>query len=487
MRLLAALAFAAACDSGELHWPQFRGPNASGVAADADPPVVFGPDHNVRWSAEVGPGHSSPVVAGDRLFLTTADADAKTLSVVCLDRHTGDRRWTRSVTADAFEKGHPSFHPASSTPAADGDRVVAYFGSYGLLAFSAGGEPLWERRLPLATSFGGNAASPVIADGRVLLYRGTYTDHLLAARDAATGEELWSVPLEEKVTGETACTACPVVSGGTVVAHTAWGVQGFDLTTGRRRWVAKAATTATSTPVLAGDEVLVAAWNKLGEPALRPEMPTFDSLLADHDADTDGLIAPAELPTLWLFHRPDGAEAPMNGGTVRFRWADKDGNGAIDADEWSRQLQDVAKFRAGDRTHGLIAVPLGREGVLPADAVRTLLTEGIPEVPSPLSDGVRAYLLKNGGVLSVVDLATGRRTARVRTGGRGTHYASPVLAGGRLYAAAGDGTLSVLTLGDRPKVLAANRLGDPVYATPAPVGDTLYVRTHARLYAFARE
>ncbi|MAD80124.1 MAG: hypothetical protein CMJ50_04670 [Planctomycetaceae bacterium] len=466
-------------------WPQFRGPNSSGVANDASVPVAFGPGTNELWRTPLGSGHSSPCVVGDAIFLTTYDKAQEKLAVVCIARSGGKIRWQRVVPTDAIEKGHPSFNPASSTPASDGERVVAYFGSYGLICFDMDGKQLWDFRMPLAKTFGGNAASPVIVGDRVVLYRGTYVDHFLLAVDKTTGKQLWKIPQAEHINGEMACTACPIIAGDKVIVHTARSVQAFDISSGKRIWVAKCATTATSTPLLAGNEVIVAAWNKMGEPALRPPFPRFEQMIAKHDKNRDEKLSRGEFPTLWIFHRPDGAEAPQNGATVRFEWADKNKDGKIAEDEWAIQARELDKYRAGYDTHGVLAIRLDGEGMLGGDQLRTLETQGIPEVPSPVCDGRNIYFVKNGGVLTCLELKTGELVYRKRTGGRGTHYASPLIADGKIFTIAGNGQISVLTLGPNPKLLATNDMQDGVYATPAIVDGTIYVRTHSALHAFA--
>jgi len=470
--------------AGDVEWPQFRGPNSTGVVDGPAPPVEFGPGKNELWHVDVGSGHSSPCIAGDSLYVTSFEKEKNEVAVVCVDRTKGRVRWRKPIRVDKLEKGHPSFNPASSSPATDGERVVAYFGSYGLVCFDAKGEKLWEIRMPLAKSFGGNAASPAIFGDRVILYRGNYVDHYLLAVDKKTGKELWKVPQGEPFSGEMACTACPILAGGKLIVHTARSVQAFDIGTGERLWVTKCATTATSTPLVSGKEVLVAAWNKMGEPALRPTFPTFEQLVEKNDKDGDKTISRDEFPRLWIFHRPDGQEAPMNGGTIGFGWADKNKNQEIETDEWASRIRDLEKFRAGYDNHGMLAIPLDSEGVVGKEKVRVLEKQGIPEVPSPLCDGKYIYFVKNGGVLTVLELASGKRLTRVRTGGRGTHYASPLIAGGKIYTVAGSGRISVLSKGAKPEVLAKNDMPDPVYATPAVVDGTLYVRTHQALYAF---
>ena len=465
-------------------WPQFRGVNSSGIATGPAPPIEFGPGTNELWKTPVAAGHSSPCISGDRIFLTTFDESSKELAVVCLDKETGETRWRRSVPTEKIEKGHPSFNPASSSPACDGDRVVAYFGSFGLICFDLDGAKLWEVPMPLAKSFGGNAASPIIVGDRVILYRGCYVDHFLLAVDKETGDELWRVPQDEPFTGEMACTACPIVASDKLIVHTARSLQAFNLNNGEQIWETKCATTATSTPVIAGDQVIVAAWNKMGEPALRPEFPSFDELLERHDEDKSGSIGSGEFPELWIFHRPDGAEAPMNGAKIGFKRTDSDQDGNIDRDEWERTLEGIKRFRAGYQNHGILTVPIESRGVVDTQSVRTLETEGIPEVPSPLFDGKYIYFVKNGGVLTCIDHQTGDRVYRMRTRGRGTHYASPLIAEDKLFTVAGDGKITVIQLGPEPKILAVNDMKASVYATPAIVGGVLYVRTHRSLHAF---
>lgn len=465
-------------------WPQFRGPNSSGVAT-CDVPVNLDLQTNVRWQTTVGPGHSSPCVTHGRITLTSFDAEASTVSVHSLDAATGQPVWQRNFVVRNMEKGHPSFNPASSSPASDGQVVIAYFGSLGLVALSADdGHTLWEKRMPTTKSFGGNATSPLIAGDVVVLYRGNYVDHFLLAVDRLSGKELWRVPQTEKFTGEMACTACPIVAGDRLIVHSARSLQCFDLTSGQLNWLTKCATTATSTPVIVGDRVMVAAWNKMGEPALRPPFPSFAQLLENEDENGNALIERGEFPPLWIFHRPDGIEAPMNGGKVRFQWADRNKDGTINSNEWKQQLADLEKFRAGYETHGLLAVPLDSTGILTQEDVHTLETQGIPEVPSPVSDGQFVYLIKNGGILTVIDASTGKRVSRIRTPGRGTHYASPIIAGRHLYVTSGDGVITVLTCGAKPKVVTSNNMEAAVYATPAVAEGRLFVRTHRTLYAF---
>src|SRR5215813_15475128 len=120
----------AAQQGGKAWWPQFRGPNSSGLG-EGKPPVNFGPDQNVLWKTAVGPGLSSPIIWEGRVFLTEFDRANKQLATLCIDRRTGKILWRRILKPERIEKVHELSSPAGSTPATDGERVYVYFGSYG--------------------------------------------------------------------------------------------------------------------------------------------------------------------------------------------------------------------------------------------------------------------------------------------------------------------------------------------------------------------
>ncbi|MEM6690965.1 MAG: PQQ-binding-like beta-propeller repeat protein [Planctomycetota bacterium] len=364
--------------------------------------------------------------------------------------------------------------------------MVAYFGSFGLICFDHQGEERWRRPMPKPRSFGGNATSPALFGNRLILYRGNHVDHYLTAIDKRNGKIIWKVEIDEPFTDELACTSCPIRHGNQVILHAARSVQFFDLMTGRREWQTKAATTATSTPVIIEDQVIVAAWNKMGEPSLRPSFPSFAELISEHDANRSRSISKSEFPKLWLFHRPDGMEAPMNGATIRFSKSDHNRDGIIDEEEWEQTLAGIEAFRSGYQTHGVLAIPLEGQQDHRLAQVRTLVKSSVPEVPSPIAYEGVIYTVKNGGVLTSIDYRSGDMTARLRTKGTGTHYASPVIGGDHLYTVSGDGLISVLSLGAKPEVIATNQMPARVFATPAISDGVLYVRTHERLHAFSR-
>src|SRR5947209_8213152 len=149
-----------ACFTGPAHgqdvprWPQFRGPNATGIAADAKPlPVEFGPDKNLKWKTPIPPGHSSPCVWGDCIFVTAFDKEANKLETIGLDRRDGRILWRKAAPAEKVEKVHATGSPAVATPATDGERVYVYFGSCGLFCYDFDGKEIWTKPLPTAQTY----------------------------------------------------------------------------------------------------------------------------------------------------------------------------------------------------------------------------------------------------------------------------------------------------------------------------------------------
>lgn len=128
-------------------WPQFRGPNGSGVAADAArPPVAFGPEKNLRWKVSLPRGISSPIVSGGRVSVTGVADGA--IFMLALEAEDGRELWRRALPASKLESSHPFSSPAAATPCTDGERVYAYTNSFGVVAYDFAGRELWQRPLP---------------------------------------------------------------------------------------------------------------------------------------------------------------------------------------------------------------------------------------------------------------------------------------------------------------------------------------------------
>src|SRR5438128_8698726 len=153
-----------------LAWPRFRGPGGSGIADHQKPPVELGPDKNVLWKVPVPSGLSSPIVAGDKLVLTAFENGK--LYTIAYRRADGTEAWRSEAPAKQIEPYYKAEgSPAASTPATDGERIVSYFGSCGLLCYDLSGKELWKFEMPPAATSGnfGSGVSPIVADGIVVL------------------------------------------------------------------------------------------------------------------------------------------------------------------------------------------------------------------------------------------------------------------------------------------------------------------------------
>src|SRR5262245_30160586 len=176
-------------NSGKAWWPQFRGPNSSGLG-EGKPPVNFGPDQNVLWKTALGPGISSPIIWEGHIFLTEFDRANKRLATLCIDRGTGKILWRRFVTPEKIENVHRISSPAAATPATDGERVYVYFGSYGLVCYDFSGNQQWERQLPVPQNPYGGSASPILA-GELLVLNHQGKDSYLLGVNRRDGRTVW--------------------------------------------------------------------------------------------------------------------------------------------------------------------------------------------------------------------------------------------------------------------------------------------------------
>ena len=473
--------------SRDNQWAQFRGPSGTGIAAGAKvPPTEFGPSRNVLWTTALPSGHSSPAIWGDRIFLTAFDSRRRTLEVIALKRTTGAILWRRDVPVTQIETVHTLSSPATATPAVDGDQVYVYFGSYGVLAYDFDGRERWAAPMPVVEVPFGSGTSPIVTGDRVIVSRQEPKDPFIAALDRKTGKVLWKraykVPPGLPVAFGSHST--PLVFGDQVVIHGATRVLAYDLATGALRWWAAAATSGASTPVSDGTFIYVATWYPFGEADQLPPIPGFDSMVQEHDANGDAVLSPDEIPAnLSIFSRPEtpdvpGATMSLRSGFIRF---DANKDGMLDRGEWNAALGVVRKVSL---EHGLIALKPDGTGDVTTTHVQWKEKSAIPEVPSPLVYHSRVYMVRNGGILTSVDAATGTVVYPRASALRDQYYASPVVAGEHLFVASGDGIVCVLRTGDKLDVLSRNDLGESIFASPAIADGVLYVRTPSKLTAF---
>jgi outer membrane protein assembly factor BamB len=418
--------------NAQTNWPAFRGANAAGVSRTAVPTTWdVAASRNVAWKTPIpGLAHSSPIVWGDRIYVTTAvaasgrsevktgDADKSgidsaadigphTWRLIAVDRATGKIVWDRAVHQGTPRmKRHVKASHASATPATDGRSIVALFGSEGLFCFDMDGKQKWRVDLGVMdvglvddpSYQWGPASSPVIFEDRVIVQNDRHKDAFLAAYDLATGKELWRAAHDEYPSWAT--PSIVRTAGRTeIVTNAGKNIRGFDPASGRELWrLADSGTQVkVPTPVVAGELVIV------------------------------------------------------TGG-----------------------------YPAGGRP--IYAIRPGGSGALPKSALAWQTERGSPYTGTPLAHDGLLYVCTDNGILSAYDAKSGERLYQQRVStAAGGFSASPIAAGDRLYLASEEGDVFVVQAGRAFKLLATNRMGEITMATPAATGDMLVVRTRSQL------
>lgn len=448
-----AAAPASTAKADELHWPQWRGPLANGVAPAANPPIEWSEGKNVRWKVKLpGRGTSTPIIWGDSIFIqaaipvtkpplgqtsaapaargdappagergrggpgrggrgggfgSTPPTDPYQFVLLCLDRKTGETRWQKVAREEVPHEGHHRDHGFSSySPVTDGKHVYAYFGSRGLHCFDMDGNLKWQKdlgRMQTRNGFG-EGSSPALFGDTLVVTWDHEGDDFIVALDKTTGDERWR---EKRDEDQTWATPLVVEHDGATQVVTAGGrkVRSYDLKTGKQIWEAPGLTQNSIPSPVAGHGMVYAT--------------------------------------------------------------------------------------AGFRGNALYAIRLGRSGDLTGtDAIAWSGTRGTPYVPSPLLYGERLYLFSgNNAILSCFDAKTGKPLIETeRIDDIDGVYASPVGAAGRVYLLGRNGVAVVIKhmeSGDKVDVLATNALDDRFDASPAAVGNELFLRGHDHLYCIA--
>lgn len=422
------------------------------------------------WRRELPPGNSSPCVCGDAVYLTYFNKDTEELGTVALDRETGRERWRRIAPAERLEPFHPVGSPASSTPACDGARVYAFFGSYGLLCYDLEGELLWSRPMgPFQDEFGASS-SPVLVDGKVILNEDHDVNSFLIALDAETGETVWKTERE----GFTRSYSTPVVwhAGGEPQIVVAGSLQlaAYDPATGEKIWwVNGLSRIVDTTPLVFGDALYLATWTPGGDPSSRISMGPFAKALELYDRNEDGKLAKSELP---------------EGGAVfqRFFRIDLDQDQLLDNQEWDKHALVFERAQ-----NAALAVLPGGQGDVSKTHVRWIQRRGLPTVPSPVVYRDVMYMVKDGGIITSLDTKSGEILQQGRARGPGNYYASLVAGDGKVYLASERGVVTVLEAGQQWRIVGDYDLNERIMATPALRDGRIYLRTDAALYCFAQE
>ena len=454
--------------SSEADWAQFRGPNSSGVAEDTDLPVEFGPATNVEWQTPLPPGHSSPAIAGSRIFLTAIENDK--LFTFSLDRATGKILWRREAPRPRKQViERPANSPVSATPATDGRNAYVFFQDFGLLAYGPDGNELWRIPLgPFNNPFG-HGSSPVLEGNTLLMACDGDTNSFLLAVDTNTGKQLWRTERRHAQRGY----ATPILyrtreGAAQVIMSGSYRLSGYDLKTGKEVWWIRGLPWQIKpTPIVADHVVYFIGYSGESEPGEQQEVPPFKEALAKLDLNKDGKLSKDEI-----------VEPRAKG---RFdEYLDLDDSGFLEERDWE-QFRDR---RLGE--NALRAYRLGGEGDLTQKNMLWKHSKSLPNVPSPLLYRGVLYTLKEGGIFTSYNPATGEVLKQGRVAGAlDDYYASPIAAGGKIYTVSETGKAAVIQAGAQWEVVRVNDMQDGCKATPAVVDGKMYLRTYNALYCFA--
>lgn len=471
--VLASIAFQTV--SAQTPWPQFRGPRGTAIAGDNEkPPVEIGPDKNVKWKVAVPSGFSSPIVVGDKLVLTAFE-DSK-LYTIAYNRTDGSEAWRQQAPAQQIEKFHRTEgSPAASTPCTDGQKIVSYFGSCGLICYDLQGKELWKYEMPTAVTPGnfGTGVSPVIADGLVILLRDEMKEPEIVAIDLASGEEIWKKPRTSR-SGYSTPAIWETDEGKQVVTPGYGEMIGYSLKDGNEVWKVPGMPAACCTsPTTADGLLLFAGWSPGDTETEDPEMkmPEFEQQLKMFDKNKDGEITPNEVAGTVMADFFDSGDMDKDGKLTK-----------TDADA-------MKKFMAASKNSAFALKP-GGSGDLTKSHVLWKKIKGLPYVPSAIAYKGQYVMVKDGGIVTAYDIKTGKDIFGSQRVAPGKYYASPVAADGKIYLTTlADGAVTVIKAGTtKPEVVAKNPpLGERVAATPAIADNTIYLRTAGHLYAFAEK
>lgn len=471
--LLASVALQSA--RAQTPWPQFRGPGGTAVAGENEkPPVELGPDKNVKWKVAVPSGFSSPIVVGDKLFLTAFDNGK--LYTIAYNRADGSEAWRQEAPAEQIEKFHRTEgSPAASTCCTDGKKIVSYFGSCGLICYDLAGNEQWKYPMPTAITPGnfGTGVSPVIADGLVVLLRDELKEPEIVAVDLASGDEKWKKTRDSR-SGYSTPTIWDTADGKQVVSPGYGKMIGYNLADGKEVWNVPGMPAACCTsPTTADGLLLFAGWSPGDVETEDPEMkmPEFEQQLKMFDKNKDGVITIDEV-----------AGTPM---ADFFESGDMDKDGKL-----TKSDSDMMKKFLAASKNSAFALKPGGSGDLTKSHVLWKKIKGLPYVPSAIAYMGQYVLVKDGGIVTAYDIKTGKDLFGSQRVAPGKYYASPVAANGHIYLTTlADGAVTVIKGGaEKPEVVAKNPpLGERVAATPAIADDTIYIRTAGTLYAFSEK
>lgn len=459
-------AAASSAAGGEEKWTRFRGPNGSGIAESGALPAEFGPETNVVWKTALPPGYSSPVIADDRVFVTAIDGED--LKTIAIDRSSGELLWQQISPRPRQEPIDFRSSSAAASAVVVDDELYVFFHDYGLLSYDLDGEERWDVAMGPFTNIYGMGASPVIVGDLVILVADQEVDSFIAAYDRASGDEVWRVARPEAHSGHSTPILWESPEGQTqLIVPGSFLLDAYDPTTGEKLWwVSGLSFEMKSTPVIHNDVAFVNGYGSpMNQPGNQVFLAPFEEVVADADANGDGLISLEEMP-------PSRAKN-------WFSLADYGGDGQLTDSEWG-YLRAALESR-----NGMLAIKLGGSGDMTEENLVWEYNRAVPQLPSPIVYENILYMVNDGGIVTSFDPLSGEVMAQGRLKGAiDQYYASPIAADGKIFMLSEMCMLSVLEPSGGLAPVSVSDLDDLCHATPAIVDGRIYVRTRNHLYAF---
>lgn len=463
-------------------WPQFRGPNCSGISDEsASLPVKFSDSENVTWKVQLGDGIGCPVVASGRV-ITSGMVDETHIGLFAYDAATGEQLWQRQWPIGDVDEIHKTNSHAATTPAADDKHVYFYFATLGMVAVDAAtGADVWHQPLPVPYFVfkWGAGMSPVLYKDLVLFCQDDDLYPAFYAFDKQSGEIRWKDDRNDMAVNYSHPVICSTDDGDEIVVGGTGLLVGYDPQTGKRLWHARTLLRNIKTTPVCQDGVIYISVQSGG---------IANQWLASVDkaetGNSDDKLTKEEIQA-FVGARP----VPESFYKKTFDKGDLNGDGFLEGKEL-----DIA-FLNGDNFAGaaydskdpaqefILAVRGGGRGdVTDTHVLWKHPTKHTDHIVSPLVLKNRMVLVKAGGIATCFDTQDGTSIfgpARIRN--EGDYFASPVYGDGKIYVASENGRIVVMRSGDQPDVLAVNDMGDSILGSPAIADGALYIRTRKSL------
>lgn len=468
------------CVAGD--WPQFRGPNCTGISPDQHPlPVSFSDTEGVTWSAELGDGIGCPVVAAGRVF-TSAMVDEKTIGLFAFDSVTGTQLWKRTWPIGDVDEIHKTNSYSATTPAADAERVYFYFSTLGIVTVDAAtGKDVWNKELPVPYFVfkWGAGMSPVLYRDLLLFCQDDDLSPMFYAFDKRTGKLRWQDDRSDMAVNYSHPVICQTDRGDEIVVGGTGLLVGYDPTSGKRIWHARTLLRNIKTTPVCRDGIIYIALQSGG---------IANQWLASVDraetGNSDGRLTREEIQAF-----VGKRKVPEQFFTKTFGRGDLDRDGDLEGSELDVAFLNPDNFAGAaydsenPAQEFILAVKGGGRGdVTDTHVIWKHPTKHTDHIVSPLIVDNRMLLVKCGGIATCFDIQQGESNwgpARIRN--EGDYFASPIFGDNKIYVASENGKIVVLNNSAELEILAVNDMGDSILASPAISDGALFVRTRSAL------